>query len=140
MRFYTQQHRFYCGVDLHARMMYLVVLDAAGNVVLDQDMACDRQMFLKAIAPFRDGMVVGVACMFAWYWLADLCQEHQEHDILRAIFETGPDFFSCRSQTGVWERQGNPVRSPANKHSGRPSGRLCSRLACRPLDNRESLA
>ncbi len=70
MRFYTQQHRFYCGVDLHARMMYLVVLDAAGNVVLDQDMACDRQMFLKAIAPFRDGMVVGVECMFAWYWLA----------------------------------------------------------------------
>ena len=23
--------------------------------------------------PFRDGLVVGVECMFAWYWLADLC-------------------------------------------------------------------
>jgi transposase len=29
-----------------------------------------------AVAPFRDGLVVGVECMFAWYWLADLCEEH----------------------------------------------------------------
>ncbi len=28
MRFYTQQHKHYCGIDLHARMMYLCVLDA----------------------------------------------------------------------------------------------------------------
>src|SRR5437667_2250777 len=25
--------------------------------------------------PFRDGLVVGVECMFAWYWVADLCQQ-----------------------------------------------------------------
>jgi hypothetical protein len=30
MRFYTQQHRFYCGVDLHARTISLCVLDTAG--------------------------------------------------------------------------------------------------------------
>jgi hypothetical protein len=33
MRFYTTQHRFYCGVDLHARTMHLCVLDQAGTVV-----------------------------------------------------------------------------------------------------------
>jgi hypothetical protein len=27
MRFYTGQHRFYCGVDLHARTMCLCILD-----------------------------------------------------------------------------------------------------------------
>ena len=27
MRFYNQHHRFYCGVDLHARTMYLCILD-----------------------------------------------------------------------------------------------------------------
>jgi hypothetical protein len=27
MRFYTQQHRYYCGVDLHARSLYVCVLD-----------------------------------------------------------------------------------------------------------------
>jgi transposase len=26
--------------------------------------------------PFRDGLVVGAECMFAWYWLADLCEDH----------------------------------------------------------------
>ena len=31
MRFYTQQHKHYCGIDLHARQMYLCVLNAAGS-------------------------------------------------------------------------------------------------------------
>ena len=31
--------------------------------------------FLHAVAPFRDGLVVAVECMFTWYWLADLCAE-----------------------------------------------------------------
>ena len=38
MRFYTEQHRFYCGVDLHARTMYLCILDADGQVVYDQNL------------------------------------------------------------------------------------------------------
>ena len=36
MRFYNQQHRFYCGVDLHARTLSLCVLDAVGSVVLHE--------------------------------------------------------------------------------------------------------
>ena len=38
MRFYTQPHRFYCGVDLHARTMYLCILDQAGQVVFDKNL------------------------------------------------------------------------------------------------------
>ncbi len=34
MRFYNQPHKFYCGVDLHARTMYLCILDHAGTIVL----------------------------------------------------------------------------------------------------------
>ena len=26
MRFYTQQHKHYCGIDLHARTMYICLL------------------------------------------------------------------------------------------------------------------
>jgi hypothetical protein len=33
MRFYNQAHGFYCGVDLHARTMYLCILDQAGTIV-----------------------------------------------------------------------------------------------------------
>ena len=73
MRFYNQQHRFYCGVDLHARTMHVCILDHDGNVVFDKNLACSPKTFLHAVAPFRDGLVVGVECMFGWYWLADCC-------------------------------------------------------------------
>jgi transposase len=74
MRFYTQQHRFYCGIDLHARSMHVCVLGQAGEVLLDRNLPTRPDSFLRAVAPFRDGLIVGVECMFAWYWLADLCQ------------------------------------------------------------------
>ena len=34
MRFYTQQHPFYCGIDLHARTMYVCILNQAGKTLL----------------------------------------------------------------------------------------------------------
>ena len=41
MRFYTQQHRFEAGIDLHARTMHVCILDQAGAVVFDKDL-CQR--------------------------------------------------------------------------------------------------
>jgi transposase len=75
MRFYTVQHRFYCGVDLHARTLAVCVLDAGGAVVLRRTVAASADAFLEAVAPYRDGLAVACECMFAWYWLADLCAE-----------------------------------------------------------------
>lgn len=77
MRFYTQQHRYYCGVDLHARSMYVCILDQAGEVVLHKNLPCDRDRFLEAIKPFRKDLAVAVECLFCWYWLADLCAEEK---------------------------------------------------------------
>ena len=73
MRFYTGQHRYYCGIDLHARTMYLCILDQQGEVVLHRNMGCDPAVFVEAVAPYRDDMVVATECIFCWYWLADLC-------------------------------------------------------------------
>ena len=73
MKFYTQQHKHYCGIDLHARQMYLCVLDGAGAVLLSRNIECSPQAFLSAVKTFRDDLVVAVECMFALYWLADLC-------------------------------------------------------------------
>jgi len=75
MRFYRGQHRFYCGVDLHARTMYLCVLDAQGSIVLHERIPSQRDAFLEAITPYRDDLVVCAECIFCWYWLADLCSE-----------------------------------------------------------------
>ena len=73
MRLYQQQHQTYCGVDLHARTMYLCVLDPQGNTLLHQDLPATTDVFLAAIKPHRQGLVVACEGMFAWYWLADLC-------------------------------------------------------------------
>src|SRR5256712_12708766 len=76
MRFYTKQHPFYCGIDLHARTMYLCILDQAGETLLHRNMTATPEALLKAIAPYRDQIVLAAECMFPWYWLADLCAEH----------------------------------------------------------------
>jgi len=73
MRFYTQEHRYYCGIDLHARSMYLCILDNRGEVVLHRDLRTEPGRFIEAIKPYRDDIVVCAECMFSWYWLADLC-------------------------------------------------------------------
>ena len=73
MRFYTKQHRHYCGIDLHARWMYPCIMDQSGNVLLHRNMRATPEAFLKAVAPYREDLVVAVECMFTWYWLADLC-------------------------------------------------------------------
>jgi transposase len=76
MKFYTKQHKFYCGIDLHTKKMYLCVLDAAGEIKLHRNIKTDREVFLSVVEPFREDIVVAVECMFTWYWIADLCNEH----------------------------------------------------------------
>jgi len=73
MRFYTKQHKFYCGIDLHAKKMYVCVLDSTGEIVLHRNINTEREIFLAVIEPFRENVVVAVECMFTWYWIADLC-------------------------------------------------------------------
>lgn len=73
MRFYTKQHQYYCGIDLHARAMYVCIMDQDGNVLIHRNLPAKQERFLKVIAPYRENIVVAVECMFAWYWVADLC-------------------------------------------------------------------
>jgi len=73
MRFSTKQHQFYCGIDLHARTMYLCVLNQDGEILVHRNMPAGPEPFLKAVAPYRTDLVVCVECIFTWYWLADLC-------------------------------------------------------------------
>ena len=73
MRFYTQQHPFSCGIDLHARTMSLCLLHRDGEIRVHRHMPAGPEPLLTAIAPYREELVVCVACLFTWYWLADLC-------------------------------------------------------------------
>ena len=75
MRFYNTPHQFYCGIDVHARSMYVCILNQDGEMLVHRNMQAAPDPFLKAIAPYRDGLVVAVECIFTWYWLADLCAQ-----------------------------------------------------------------
>src|SRR6476661_5276999 len=74
---YNKPHQFYAGVDLHARSMFVHVLSAKGKTVFERDLPAEPDAFLGAVKPFRKNLVVGCECMFAWYWLADLCADEQ---------------------------------------------------------------
>jgi hypothetical protein len=73
MRFYTTQHPYDCGIDLHARTMYVCILDQAGETLLHRHMHATPEALLKAIAPYRDQIVIAAECLLTWYWLADFC-------------------------------------------------------------------
>jgi hypothetical protein len=77
MQFYTQQHRYYCGIDLHARSMYVCILDQEGNTLVHRNLkTAEQETFLALVQPYREDLVVAVECIFTWYWLADLCRTH----------------------------------------------------------------
>jgi transposase len=73
MRFYNRPHTYYCGIDLHVKTMYVCILDSAGQVLVHRNMPSTPAAFIEVVAPYRDGLVVAVECMFTWYWLADVC-------------------------------------------------------------------
>jgi len=75
MRFYTKQHKNYCGIDLHANKMYVCIINQDGQTVFHRNMKAEPNTFLRAIKPFRDDLVVSAECMFTWYWVADLCEQ-----------------------------------------------------------------
>jgi transposase len=77
VRTYNATHAYYCGVDLHAKTLFVNVLDDKGATRLEREIPASPAAFLGAVEPFREGLVVGCECMFAWYWLADLCEREQ---------------------------------------------------------------
>jgi transposase len=75
VRFYPKPHRFYWGIDWHARTMYVCILDRDGELLVHRHLQANPDGWLKVVAPYREDIVVAVECLFTWYWLADLCAQ-----------------------------------------------------------------
>lgn len=74
MEYYKSTTEFNCGIDLHAREMYVCVMDRLGNKLVHTNIrGNDFTYFLKKIAPYRHSLTVVCECTFNWYWLADEC-------------------------------------------------------------------
>jgi len=75
MKYYTSTTQFNCGIDLHARQMYVCLMDRDGKKLVHTNIKNnDFDYFLKLVAPYRHDLTVCAECMFGWYWLADACQ------------------------------------------------------------------
>jgi transposase len=83
MKYYTSTTQFNCGIDLHARQMYVCVMDRDGKKLVHTNVRNnDFAFFLKLVAPYRHDLTVCAECMFGWYWLADACQVAGIHFVL----------------------------------------------------------
>jgi transposase len=51
------------------------ILSQDGEVVLHRNMQASPDALLKAIAPYRDDIVIAVECLFPWYGRADRCAQ-----------------------------------------------------------------
>ena len=60
---YNQPHPYYCGVDLHARSLFINICDPTGTTRFEKNLPATPAAFLDAIKPFP-GVVVGCECMF----------------------------------------------------------------------------
>jgi len=65
MRFYTKNHKHYCGIDLHTQMMYVCIIDQNANILIHKNIPTNTKAFLTFIEPYREDIVVGVECMFS---------------------------------------------------------------------------
>ena|SRR3990172_11529597 len=65
MKFYTKPHHYTCGIDLHARSLYVCILDEAGSPVIHKPIQASPAALLQLIAPYQSDLIIGVECMFS---------------------------------------------------------------------------
>jgi transposase len=83
MKYYTSTTQFNCGIDLHARQMYVCLMDRDGKKLVHTNIKNnDFAYFLKLIEPYKHDLTICCECMFGWYWLADACQAAGLHFVL----------------------------------------------------------
>ena len=63
------------SISLHERGTSVWILDEHGTKRVHKNLPPTPEAFLRLSAPYREDIVVGVECMFTWYWLADLYQQ-----------------------------------------------------------------
>jgi len=131
MRFYTKPHQFYCGIDLHARLPGPVHRRSDRRHRLAKATASGEAIAARPIAPYRPDVVVAVECLFAWYWVADLCRMRRSRSS-----------WTCAVHEGDPRRQGQERRHRRREDRPVPQRRQHSvaYVTPRPARNARSVA
>ena len=82
MNFYTSTHPYYCGIDLHTRLLYVCIIDNENNILVHEKIDDSPDKLLALLKPYLGNVVVGVECMHCWYWVSDFCEKHNIDFIL----------------------------------------------------------
>ncbi len=69
--------KYYCGIDLHADVMYVCVLDKNGVLQFHHEMPTDFARLLKHLKPYLANIAICAESTFNWYWLADGCAKQE---------------------------------------------------------------
>jgi len=75
MNFYNNIHPYYCGIDLHARSLYVCIIDQEGNTCVHKEISASPDTLQSILKPYIGDVVVGVECMHCWYWVSDFCED-----------------------------------------------------------------
>ncbi len=129
MRFYTKQHRFYCGIDLHARTMYVCIMDHEETILTHRNLPAATEALADVLQPYREDLVLAVECIFTWYRAAGLCSRIGVefvlgHALYMKAINDGISFAAGR----VWYR---PVIAPVSSKTNRT---WVTDARCRPVD------
>lgn len=82
MNFYNSTHQHYCGIELHARSLYVCIINQQGETLLHKEISANPDALIELITPYLNDLVLGVECMHCWYWVADFCDDHDIEFIL----------------------------------------------------------
>ena len=75
MNFYNNTHPYYCGIDLHARILYVCIIDQLGEILVHKEIPATPKQLYHLLEPYVGNIVVGVECMHCWYWVSDFCKD-----------------------------------------------------------------
>jgi len=75
MNFYNHLHPYYCGIDLHARSLYVYIIDQDGNTRVHREIPANPVKLRTLLEPYIGNIVAGVECMHCWYWVSDFCED-----------------------------------------------------------------
>lgn len=73
----TEGKKYFCGIDLHADVMYVCILNKGGAVQYHQELPTDFKVLLASLKPYLGKIAVACESTFNWYWLADGCRKNK---------------------------------------------------------------
>ena len=101
MNFYNNLHPYYCGIDLHARSLYVCIIDQDGHTCVHQEISASPNKLKQLLEPYIGNVVVDVECIHCWYWISDFCDDLGVDFILgHALYMTKSSGMIFNSFTG----------------------------------------